>query len=107
MKLKLTKSQMNGLHLLISVLLDYDSKSLLILLLQELVEKINERLRNKIRKAENSEKLEHSFSLNSIEAKAFYCWYYNMRESLTWSESLHYERGVADHIFNQIDKEHA
>ena len=106
MKLKLTKNQLEGLIMLLRFYIIYEPNTILMSLLNDLVEKLLDRLINKRKKILASHKNEISLTLNDVEAKAFYSWYANMSPHLD-AKNFHYEKGLADKIFNQIDKHYA
>lgn len=105
MKIKLTRAQLEGLYLLITTGLENTApEGVAAKLMYVLVDKLNERIRTKLRKLDNGSTCGYSLSLNEVEAMAFYCWYRNVCEELV---GLQYERLVAQQCVNEIDREYA
>lgn len=76
-------------------------------LLHELVDKVNDRIRAKIKKAQYDNRQGYNLKLNSVDAKALYCWYRHIELSVNESGHYTYEMIVANDIIHLIDKEYA
>ncbi|MDM8176870.1 helix-turn-helix domain-containing protein [Olivibacter sp. 47] len=107
MTVKLNINQLEGVTLLVTAALNaYKPDNLGESLLYEIVDKVNDRLKAKIKKRQFENRVGTSITLSSIEAKAFHCWY-NQIVTIFQEDSYRYERTVANAILNQIDKVYA
>ncbi|MFD2961337.1 MULTISPECIES: helix-turn-helix domain-containing protein [Olivibacter] len=107
MTIKLNIDQLEGVTLLVTAALNaYKPDNLGESLLYEIVDKVNDRLKAKIKKRQFENRVGTSITLSSIEAKAFHCWY-NQIVTIFQEDSYRYERSVAASILNQIDKVYA
>lgn len=99
-KLKMNKSQLGGLHLLLRDGMERNPpENVADSLLHDLMDKLAERLRARIRKLDTDCKY---LTLTYVEAKAFYCWYQNVKTDMEPQYS--YEVIVCDGIYNDIDR---
>lgn len=102
MTVKLTPDELKALHLVLnaSLLLVKPVRNVQASLFHELCDALCDRMRAKLKKHEIDPRKKCNMSVNSIEAKAFYCWYRSVRDGL--SAPYHYECLVADNFRNQI-----
>lgn len=107
MTIKLTHNQLEGLQLLVQSILNItDPENMAESLLFELMHKINDRMIAKLKRKMFDNRTGSNLRLNSIESKAFYCWY-NQIGALVKEDQYTYERNVATNVINQIDKVYA
>lgn len=106
MTIKLTHNQLEGLQLLVAVILDFtEPDNMAESLLFELMHKINDRMIAQLKRKQFNNRTGSSLRLNSIESKAFWCWYNQVGTIVP--HNYHYERIVATDVINQIDKVYA
>ena len=106
MQLKLSKTQLEGFYLLVSEgLKEYPPLDVPEQLVWELMDKLNERLRLKVKKIKSNAKNDMVMTLNKVEACTFYCWYQAIRDNM--ETTYQYGVIVTDKIYHQIDKEYA
>ncbi|WP_143960258.1 hypothetical protein [Litoribacter populi] len=106
MNFKLNRTQLEGIHYLLTAALRmHQPTNMADSLLTELVDGVNDRIRAKIKKAEFNNKTGFSLKLNSKEAKALYCWFNQIEQSM--GEHYQYECIITRQIVNDIDKEYA
>ncbi|AEL23874.1 hypothetical protein Cycma_0089 [Cyclobacterium marinum DSM 745] len=104
----MTQRRLEALHILLTAALktflpaDIPEK-----LLYELVDKLNDRIRAKMKKSLYDNRQGYSLKLNSVEAKALYCWYRHIELSMKEAGHYTYEMIVANDIIHLIDKEYA
>ncbi len=107
MNIKLTAPQLEGIHLLINMALNiYKPDNIGESLLHEIVDKVNDKIRLKLKRKQFDNKVGNNLTLTSVEAKAFYVWY-NQICAQIHEEHYQYERIVATQIINQIDRVYA
>jgi len=106
MKVKLTQTQLEGLHILLNVALktnppiDMASK-----LLFEIVDGINDKIAAKMKKLQRNPAAGYGLSLTSIESKGLYCWLGKIDARI--AEDYQYETLVANNVVAQIDQVYA
>lgn len=107
MNIKLTKDRLEALHVIVQAALQtFTPVSMSDKLLYELVDKINDRMRDKIRKANYNNQIGWGLKLNSVDAKAFYVWYTAIESRVQIAEHYRYEAIIARDVINKIDKEY-
>ncbi|MEQ8547605.1 MAG: hypothetical protein RIC03_06830 [Cyclobacteriaceae bacterium] len=105
MKLKLTKTQLEGLLLIVNVGLNIEPEDIPERLVALLMEKFADRLTKKVKKVRTRTDQTTSMTINDQEALTLYCWYQHVSEQLRYEYA--YEVMVADRLFNDIDREYA
>lgn len=106
MKVKLTKTQLDGLHLLVSKSLEeLEPVTIPERMVWSLMDKLNERLRVKIRKMRTETRIDLKMTWNVEEAGAFWLFVRVVRTEM--EELYKYEMLVADRIYHEIDHEYA
>jgi hypothetical protein len=108
MRLKLTKTQLEGLHLILTQSLNRtEPDNIPDALIHELVDKLNERVRSRVRKAMGTSQNGYGLTLNSVEAKALYCWWMRVQDDEYWPMHYRYESIVMNKVAHDIDREYA
>jgi hypothetical protein len=106
MKIKLTKTQLEGIHTLIKVMLSqtkpYEMADKLVF---EIVDGISDKITRKMKKLQYEPTVGYGLSLTSIEAKALYCWLTNLCH--LYDNDYQYESMVATTVVGEIDQEYA
>jgi len=105
MKFKLTRTQIEGLYTFLGVALRNDTKNILMLLLNELVHDIAEKVRKKSIKMGREFKPHTSITLNPIEAKALYVWFNTLCKNDELPD-LYYEITVMKMLSDHIQHEY-
>jgi fatty acid/phospholipid biosynthesis enzyme len=106
MKIKLTKTQLEGIHTLIRVMLrDAACEEMADKLLYEIVDGISDKITKRMKKLQYENNGGYGLSLSSIEAKALYCWLTNQIH--IYDAAYQYESIVATGIIGEIDQEYA
>jgi len=106
MTIKLTKQQLDALHLLLRVLLHLNRPTKIAdKLLIELVEIIEQKVAKKIKQCEHDNRKGYSLKLSSIDSKALYCFLTQQKHRV--EESYQFEVIVANRIVRDIDQEYA
>jgi len=107
MNIKLNKARLEALHVIVGAALHtFPPISMSDKLLYEIVDKINDRMRDKIRKATYNNQVGWGLKLNSVEAKAYYVWFNAISDRVQLAEHYRYESIIARDIVNLIDKEY-
>lgn len=106
MRIKLTKTQLEGIHNLLKVMLrEVECEEMADKLLYEIVDGISDKITKKLKKLQYNTEGGYSLSLTSIEAKALFCWLTNQIHF--YDEAYQYETIVATGIIGEIDQEYA
>jgi len=101
MRIKANKEQLEAIVLMLGQLLElYPAENVAEELVEEIVNKIYTKLYTQSRKI-YSDKNSWSFSLNSLEARAFYIFYQN---TFIDAVAYRYEALQLQNMFNQIDQ---
>lgn len=106
MKVSLTKQQLEGLHLLVTISLA-ELKPITIpdKLVWSLMDKLNERMRDKIRKMRSERRIDLKMTWSLEESAAFWFFLKAVREEM--QQDYKYEIIVADRIYHEIEYEYA
>lgn len=106
MKIKLTKTQLEGTHNLLRVMLrETRPETMADKLVYEIVDGISDKIAKKLKKLQYENNGGYGLSLTSIEAKALYCWMLNQLH--LYESNYHYEAIVGLGIMGDIDQEYA
>jgi hypothetical protein len=104
----MTQRRLEALHtLLTAALKTFQPSDMPEKLLYELVDKINDRIRAKLKKNQYDNRVGNSLKLNSVDAKALYCWYRHIELGMNETGHYTYEMIVAKDVIHLIDKEYA
>jgi hypothetical protein len=107
MNIKLTKERLEALHVLLNAALHiFRPTTMSDMLLNEIVDKVNDRIASKLRKSAYDNRVGYGLKLNSVDARALYIWYQRNMRQVELSENFHYESIVANEVMNQIERQY-
>lgn len=108
MTIKLNLQQLEHVHYLLTEVLEQRRPAdIAEKLLHEIVDKINERMRTRIRSRQNGSIAGTTFKLSPIEAMGFYTWYLQIGAAYFPDQYLYERNAIDSEIMNKIDREYA
>ncbi|MGY6521986.1 MAG: hypothetical protein ACXIUD_09675 [Mongoliitalea sp.] len=107
MKIKLNKSQLEALRVLLTKMIHlHTPKDMAENLLDTLVRQVLEKVTIKLAKSLSEHKVKHTLSLSHSEAMGLHLWFHQLVTEEIWSD-YQYEAIVCRNIVAEIDREYA